>query len=340
MRLTLFNTLSFAHSYRLGIGIVLVVLYFYFSKKYPKILNFAFVDLLPSWTHLKFLNIRSLLVALIIFISSVYLAKPQRINDAEYIKKNGIDIVLTLDVSGSMDADDIPPKRIEVAKQVLLNFLRQLKSDRIGMVVFAGKPFVSVPLTFDYKIFEDILKRTNTETIDQSVRGLQGTAIGDALLSALKTLEKGRADLEEDEKREQVIILLTDGAANTGIDPLVAAQLAKDQGVKIYSIGIGSLEWGSIPYQTPFGVKRQRVEGVDENTLKEIAKITGWRYRRATNAQTFQAIFDEISKLQKQDIEVEQVVSYKDTGSWLLLLLGILALSLRRWEWKKPLLPR
>ena len=338
MRRTI-STISFSHSYRLIIGIILVIMYLWAQKKYPKVLHFAFTDLLPSSGNV-FSQIRKTLVILILLTLSTYLAHPQRVNDSENIKKNGIDIVLTLDISGSMDADDIPPKRIDVAKQVLQKFITQLKTDRVGMVVFAGKPFVSVPLTFDMRIFEDILKRTSTESIDQRISWLQGTAIGDALLSALKTLEKGRKDLKDDKKREQVIILLTDGAANTGIDPLVVAKLATEQQVKIYTIGIGSVQGWSIAYQTPFGIKRQKVEGVDETTLQEIAKITWWHYRRATNATTFQSIFDELSKLEKNDIEIEQVVTYKDARTGILLLLGILIL-LRWWrEWKRVLLPR
>lgn len=337
MRLTL-HTLSFAHSYRLIIGIILLFLFFRTQKKYPKALNFAFVDLLPQTNNTK-LIMRNLLISSMILLSSTYLANPQRINDNEKIQKNWIDIVLSLDISGSMNADDLPPNRLEIAKQVLQKFLQQLETDRIAMVVFAGKPFVSVPLTFDYKIFEDILQRTTTDTINQNVSWFQWTAIGDALLSALTTLEKGRKDIKDNEEREQIIILLTDGAANTGVDPSVAAQLAKEQQVKIYTIWIWSLEWGSIAYQTPFGTKRQAVEWVDETSLQTIAKISWWQYRRATNEQTFQDIIDEISTLEKHDIEIEEVVSYKDTGKGLLFLLGVLSLILWWWERKKPVLP-
>lgn len=271
---------------------------------------------------------------------SIYLAKPQWVDDSDKIHKQGIDIVLSLDISWSMEADDIAPNRLSTAKQVLDGFIQKLETDRVGMLVFAGKPFVSVPLTFDQQIFLDILENTTTDTINQRIRWLQWTAIGDALLSSLQILEKWRNDYDATEDREQIIILLTDGTANTGVDPLVVAQLASEQGVKIYTVGIWSLEWWSIPYQTPFGIQRQAVEWVDEAMLSQVAEITQARYWRATDADTFERIFEEIARLEKHDIEIEEITSYKDTWERLIVLLWWILLLFRWYERYRPLYPK
>lgn len=242
--------------------------------------------------------------------------KPALVSETTETSKEWIDIVLALDVSGSMGADDFSPDRLSVAKSTLEKFVDELTSDRVGLVVFAGKPFTSVPLTFDYEISKQIVWQTSTETINQNVRGLNGTAIGDAILSSLWILEKWRD--EADDEREQVIVLVTDGEATAwSLDPAIAAAYSVEQWVTIYTVGIWSLEWWSISYQTIAGVRKQPVWWVDERTLQAIAKQTWWKYRRATDEETFQSIFDELSELTKSEVETETIQSSTPALQWL-----------------------
>lgn len=260
----------------------------------------------------------------------VLLMKPVNVSETTETSKEGIDIVLTLDVSGSMGADDFKPDRLSVARETLESFVQELESDRVGLVVFAGKPFTSVPLTFDYEITKQIIAKTSIDMINQNVRGLNGTAIGDAMLSSLQILEKwteneeqitnnnNRKDKKKGRDREQVMILVTDGAATQGtFNPLGAAAYAIEQWVTVYTVGIGSLKWGSIPFQTAFGVRRQAVWWVDEKMLKNIADTTGGKYRRATDGETFQRIFDELSELTKSEVKTETVQSASPALAWL-----------------------
>lgn len=308
MRITL-GDISFEQWLWFLVGCIVLWIFLWqylFSKKTAIV--FSFTELLPTatigWTML--FRGKRLIVALLIISIFALLAQPQRVNQQETVTKEWIDIVLALDISYSMEADDFQPNRLTVAKNVLSGFIDALESDRVWMVVFAGIPFTSVPLTFDYRIFQDILWRTTTATIQQEVPWLQWTAIGDAILSSLQVLEKGREELKEDESREQVLVLVTDGTANVGVDPRAAASLAQEQNVRIYTIGVGSEQWGFITQQTPFGTRRQQIEGVDETTLRALAEITNGQYRRATDERTFQAIAEELKTLQRHDLEIEQ----------------------------------
>ena len=269
---------------------------------------------------------------------SFILANPNKINQEDTIIKNGIDIMLALDISESMLAEDFKPNRLTVAKQVLTQFIKTIQTDRVWLVVFAGQPFTSIPLTFDYTIFNDMLSDIDTSMINQQVRWLNGTAIGDAMLTSINLLwkdkeKKGDEPDKIDDEREQIIILLTDGEANQWLDPLIVAKLSKDNNIKIYTVGIGSLEWWFIPSQ--FGA--QQVWWVDEATLKQIAQITNARYWRATDEKTFQMIFDEMSTLQKKEIEVKQTKTYEQVYEPFVVAMTILMLALlaHQTRWKK-----
>jgi len=184
-------------------------------------------------------NFKIIIISLLYVWFILLAADPNITDQKETIKRNWIDIVLALDVSFSMNADDMNPSRIEAAKNVLSWFISNLKTDRAGLVVFAGKPFTSCPLTFDYSILQDITKNLSTDTIDQSSIYMQWTAIWDWLLNAINLFK-------ESKDRERVIVLLTDWTANMWVDPIVSAKLAKEKWIKIYTIWLGSSSWASI----------------------------------------------------------------------------------------------
>jgi Ca-activated chloride channel homolog len=166
------------------------------------------------------------------------LANPVSVSNRTDISKKGIDIAIVFDISKSMLAEDIKPNRIEAAKKVMSDFVSRFTSDRLAIVLFAGKPFLSTPLTFDYTALVDAVERMTTDSIRQDIPGLSGTAMGDGLLVALDTL-KGNGNDTANRERKKVIIVLTDGEANMGINPTIVAKLAKEQNVKIYTLGIG-----------------------------------------------------------------------------------------------------
>ena len=265
---------------------------------------------MPSsfWVRcLPLLNLsRFLVIVLIIFA----LSRPQLSQSRERITSEGIDILLILDTSGSMRAEDFKPaNRLQAAKKVIYDFLSHRKNDRIGLIVFAGESFTLCPLTLDYHALADLLR-------DVEIGGIKdGTALGDALANAANRFHHSRA-------KSKVAILLTDGENNAGnIDPITAAQIAKTLGIKVYTIGMGKEEGARIPYEDPiFGKQHRNVRVyVDEETLKQIAAITEGRYFRATNAQKLSEIYKEINQLETTKIEVTEYIRYKELAAYLLL---------------------
>ena len=298
--MTIFNDITFLNpEYFWGLLIVPVILFFFYKrqKSWINFINLSDVKQVFKNNNYKFyLSIVLLWLILINFI--FILANPNKINISEKIKKNWIDIVIALDVSGSMEAEDLKPNRLESAKKVIDGFIKNLKTDRVWMVVFAWKPFTSIPLTFDYNIISETLNRLSTKDIQSN-----WTAIWDAILMS-KTLFKSDKDNKK-EDREKVIILLTDWDANVWVDPKVAWISAKEAWIKIYTIWIWSKSWGYITYDVwPFK-QRQRIPPLNDKDLRYIASSTNWKYFRADNNRTFEAIFKELQKLEKNDIEVK-----------------------------------
>ena len=193
-------------------------------------------------------------------------------------------------------------------------------------MLFAGKPFTSVPLTFDYAIFEEVLGRTTTMTIDQQYTHLQGTAIGDALLNSITVLEK--ENTPEQSGRERIIVLFTDGEANEWVDPKVVAQLAAEKKIKIYSVGIWSLAWWVINTPTAFGVKQQRVNWVDESTLRTISETTDGVYARAVDDISLREIIEKIGQLTRTEAEMETYHILHDARRPFVILLFICMLGI------------
>ncbi|MCP4523486.1 MAG: VWA domain-containing protein [Candidatus Gracilibacteria bacterium] len=272
------------------------------------------------------------LVFLISLGSVIIISQPTLQNTKENISKDGIDIMLVLDVSYSMLAEDIEPNRLDVAKNIIIDFIDTLKTDRLGLVIFAGKPFTSLPLNFDYNISKQILSNITVDTINQRVNGLQGTAIGDSIIFA--------SDNFNNAEREKVMILLTDGTANVGIDPVKATEYINDgdNTIKIYSIGLGSKEDTFIEYQNSYGfTQKKAIGGIDEKILTEISKISGGKYFRATNKQSLEKIFLEISQLETSEIEVETIQEIKAFSNIFVQILIFLFLYLMFYKIRKKI---
>nr|NQU94045.1 VWA domain-containing protein [Bacteroidota bacterium] len=240
--------------------------------------------------HLLFV-FRVLTVLLLI----VALARPQSTSSSQDVTIEGIDIVLAMDISGSMLAEDLKPNRLEAAKQVAEEFIAGRPNDRAGLVIFSGETFTQVPLTTDHDILKNMFKEVKSGMIED------GTALGDGLATAASRLRDSKAI-------SKVIILLTDGVNNMGsLDPLSAAEIAKLYGIRIYTIGVGSLGTAPYPVQTPFGIRYQDMEvKIDEDLLKEVAQMTDGKYFRATSNRKLKEIYVEIDKLEKSKIDVTE----------------------------------
>lgn len=205
--------------------------------------------------------------------------------------KNGIDIILSIDASGSMLAQDFDPNRLEVAKRVAKKFVDSRKGDRVGLVVYEGEAYTACPATLDYKLLKEQITDIEPGHLEP------GTAIGSGLGVAVTRLRS-------DSLKSKVIVLLTDGSSNTGPDPLEIAQLAKDKKCKVYTIGVGANGMAPTPVQTPFGIVYQNVPvEIDEGVLKNIAQLTNGKYFRAQDEKSLEKIYAEIDKLEKRKME-------------------------------------
>ena len=245
----------------------------------------------------------------------VALARPQDVEQNVRTNTEGIDIMLAIDVSGSMLARDFKPDRITAAKEVAGSFIADRYGDRIGLVAFAGEAFTQSPLTTDQSTLQTLLARIRSGLIED------GTAIGNGLATAINRLR-------ESEAKSKVIILLTDGVNNRGeIAPLTAAEIANAQGIRVYTIGVGTEGMAPYPAIDMFGnitFVNQKVE-IDEKTLTAISDMTGGKYFRATDKAKLKAIYDEINQLEKSKVEVTEHVSYHELYlAWVLAALGLL----------------
>ncbi|MBF0544932.1 MAG: VWA domain-containing protein [Candidatus Riflebacteria bacterium] len=257
-----------------------------------------------------------LIRGLVLFLLILSLMRPQYGIEREDVQRQGIDIMFVLDVSGSMAAEDFKPTRLKAAQAITERFITGLQDHRIGLVAFAGLSLTQCPLTLDYGVVTELLRKTGLQMIKRD-----GTAIGDAIINAVYKFKKGKG-----EKRDQVIILLTDGENNAGvIDPLEAAKIAADQGIRIYTIGVGSLEGAPIPIDTPYGRQyAQNPDGsvyipkIDEQLLKDIAFLTKGQFFRATDNSALEKIYATIAKLEKGKIEVSKSVQYSERFYWFL----------------------
>ena len=304
-----------------------IVIFFRTDKKPPSFIfpsNFLVKTKSRSW-KLKSLWIPGVLRLTVISLFIIALSGPRFVEEEQIVRSEGIDIVLAIDISGSMAAEDfvIANKRVnrlEVVKSVVNEFIDKREVDKIGLIAFAGLAYTVCPLTLDYQWLKSNLDRTQLGLIRD------GTAVGAAIASSLVRLKKSKA-------KSRIIILLTDGVNNIfDVDPLEAAKIAKNYGVKIYTIGAGRKGYAPFPTRDIFGrsVYTQRMTDLDEETLKEIAKITEAKFFRATDTQSLLAIYEEIDRLEKTEIEQKGYFYYEEIfntfllGALIVLLLEII----------------
>ena len=224
------------------------------------------------------------------------LARPQTSLSWQDVTTEGIDIIIALDISGSMLAEDFKPNRLEASKEVAMDFISERPFDRIGLVVYGGESFTQCPLTTDHDVLLNLFGDINNGMIED------GTAIGMGLATAVSRLKDSKAI-------SKVAILLTDGSNNSGaIPPITAAEIAREFGIRVYTVGVGSNGSARMPMQDQFGrtVYQNVPVRIDETVLKEIAKITDGKYFRATNKSKLEEIYQEIDQLEKSKIEVTE----------------------------------
>jgi len=323
----MFSYVTFAYPIVLWFLLLIPVIIYWYWKKQNKVtpdFNFSSLQIFsraPKTLKEKLANIPAWLRILSIAFFIVAAARPQSFSSGENVYTEGIDIAMLLDISGSMLAEDFKPNRVEAAKKVIDDFIAGRTNDKIGLVVFSGESFTQCPLTIDYSVLRNLLKEIHTGMIED------GTAIGNAIANGVNRLKDSKS-------KSKVMILLTDGVNNRGeIDPLTAAQIAQKFGIRIYTVGVGTIGDAPYPFQTPFGIRYQMVPvEIDENILKQISSITGGKYFRATDNRKLVQIYEEIDRLEKTRAEITSYRNAKELFySWafigLFLLLADVGLS-------------
>lgn len=309
-----FQNIQFANPYYflLLLLIIPVAVWLYFFRKkmqasFTVPTAVAFEKISKTWkVRLRWLPLSLLVLTFISLI--IALARPQtsfRLSDVEV---EGVDIVLALDISGSMRAMDFRPNRMEACKKVAEEFVLGRPTDRIGLVVYAGEAYTQCPVTSDHNTLLGLLKKVRFDIIED------GTAIGDGLGTAINRLR-------ESEAKSKIIILLSDGVNNSGyLDPYSAAEIAKNMNIKVYTIGCGTN--GQAPYPTPYGTQMINTE-IDERLLKTIAQETGGKYFRATNNDKLKAVYEEIDKMEKTILN-ETIFENRADAFFIFLFIGVI----------------
>jgi Ca-activated chloride channel family protein len=328
------NSITFAHPWVL-LGLILVPLmaawYIWRYRKQEAALQHSDIAVFDGIgkslrVRLRWLPfaLRTIAVGAIV----VALARPQSHLSRQEMKVEGIDIVLATDISGSMLAEDFKPNRLEAAKKVAADFIEGRKNDRMGLVVFAGEAFTQVPLTIDHHVLLKQLGDLKSGIIRD------GTALGDGLATAINRIK-------DSEAKSKVIILLTDGVNNQGsVDPQSAAEIAAMYGIRLYTIGVGSLGKAPYPFRDQFGrVHYQNIDvEIDEQLMQQMAAATDdGRYFRATNKKALEQIFSQIDEMEKSKIDVTQYAQTRDEQApWLwIAFIALLAEVIVRWGWFK-----
>lgn len=292
------------------------------AMKYSSVEN---IKKLPSSLRIRLRYLPLIISSFAILLIVISLARPQKGIEHTKVPTEGIDIMLAIDVSTSMLAEDFTinrkrVNRLDAVKPIVEDFIEHRYNDRIGLVVFAGRAYTQCPLTLDYGILLQFLEQLKIGMIED------GTAIGSAIATCINRLK-------DVEGKSKVIILLTDGRNNMGkIDPLTAAEMAKTFDIKIYTVGAGSKEPAPYPVKDLFGNKvYQRVAlDLDSDTLENIAKITGGEYFRATDSRSLQEIYEKINEMEKSEVEIKIYMEYTELFPYflipglLLLILGII----------------
>jgi Ca-activated chloride channel family protein len=282
----------------------------------------------PVTLRQRFIHLPFVLKILVLSLLIVALTRPQSSSEREDVSIEGIDIIMAIDISSSMLAQDLQPNRLEASKKVAIDFAKGRPNDRMGLVIFSGEAFTQCPLTTDHQVLEHLFTEARSGMIED------GTAIGDGLATAISRLKDSQAI-------SKVIILITDGVSNMGaLDASSAAEIAKLYGIRVYTIGVGTMGTAPYPVQTPFGVQMQQVEvKIDELLLQQVADMTDGKYYRATSNKKLQEIYQDIDTLEKSKIDVT-VFSKKseEFHRWVLAaaLLFLLMIVLK-YTWLKTL---
>lgn len=314
--------LAFAYPYALLLLVlvpIIAIMMFQVHKKRRTSLTVSTtkgIQRIPLSWRVKFRPVVPILQLLSVVLLILGFARLQETNIKENIESEGVDIVLSLDISGSMLAEDLKPNRLEAAKNTGATFIKERPTDRFGLVIFSGESFTQCPITVDHQVVMTQLDKITNGLLED------GTAIGMGLATGVDRLKDTKG-------KSRVLILLTDGINNSGlIDPLTALELAKAYNVKVYTIGVGTIGQALFPTQTQFGVKK-RMEDVkiDEDLLKKISNETGGLYFRATDNNSLSNIFKEIDKMEKTKVDVSAYKQHKERFH-LFVLLGISTLVL------------
>ena len=316
----MFGNISFAHPWILLLLVLVPVMIAWYVARHRRIKAPVHIPSLDMFGEAKptmrqrLYHLRFALRCLCVTMLIIALARPQSQLSREEMEIEGIDIVLTMDVSGSMKGEDFKPNRLEAAKDVALKFIGGRKNDRIALVEFAGEAFTQTPLTIDHNVLNRQLSAMRIGLLED------GTAIGDGLATAINRIKESKAV-------SKVIILLTDGVNNRGsIDPETAAELAAEYGIRLYTIGVGSR--GDVLFHDEYGRPFHARADLDETLLTHMAEATdGGHYYRATDKHTLSDIFDQIDKAEKTRIDVTQYRQTKEEFKPFLLL-ALLALAL------------
>ncbi len=297
--------ITFAHPYFFALLLIIPFMVWWQSRgrKNPvlRMTTLGGIKSLPTGAKARFRPALFVLRVLALVMLIVALARPQSTNTTVNSDTDGIDLVLGVDISGSMLAEDFKPNRMEAAKKVALDFVDKRPSDRIGLVIFSGESFTMCPVTIDHNVLKEQIMSLKSGMVTD------GTAIGDGLATSVDKLRYSKA-------KSKVIILMTDGENNCGkISPLTALEIAKAYKLKVYTIGVGTQGQAMIPMQTPMGTIKQMMDvNIDEPLLKQIAGQTGGKYFRATNNNSLKTIYDEIDKMEKTSIEVTSFKRYAE----------------------------
>ena len=282
----------------------------------------AFKGLSTSWkVYVKHFSFVLKLAALSCLI--IILCRPQTYDKWSMSDIEGTDIVMAIDISASMLSRDLQPDRLEAAKKVASDFVAKRESDNIGLVIFAGEGFTLLPMTTHKATLLNTIHEISINMLDAD-----GTAIGDGIATAINRIKDGKA-------KSKSIILLTDGTNNSGVvAPLTAAEIAQKEGIRIYTIGLGTRGTAETPYAQGFGgelLYKPMPVTIDEESLKKVAQMTGGKYFRATDNDVLTSIFNEIDKLEKTKIDVKNFTNTQDNympWAWALLLLVLLNLTI------------
>lgn len=325
-------TFLYSHILWLAVIVPLIAAYYIFVARREATLTVSAIGgrraprTLRYW--LRPLPIVLRLAALVMFI--IALARPVNVTNESEATTEGIDIVLSMDISGTMLARDFKPDRLTAAKRLAAEFVAERRGDRIAVVAFAGEAFTQAPLTSDQATIETMLSRLRSGVVED------GTAIGNGLATAINRLRESSA-------KSKVIILLTDGVNNRGqISPIMAAEIARDMGVKVYTIGVGTRGRAPYPAVDMFGNQTTVMADVeiDEELLEEIASMTGGKYYRAVNDEALREIYAEINTLEKSEVQVTHYQTYEELFlMWVVLGLLLLAVEFVVDKWILNRLP-